>query len=854
MMPTNISSPHHWKAKWIWDDGDWKPYHFYLYARRVFDLTATPASGILCITASDRYVLYVNGEYVGRGPARSDPRRKSYDRYDVTKYLRPGSNTLAVRAYHYGTIPEGRREPHIQQESGWGSWTGNAYTVGERAGLWVQLDVDGDGAQTIGTDSQWRVQPARAWNREVGQMNWLLGSNEVFDANCDPPDWMVPEFDDAAWTPAHVIPNRLWEWTLLEEREIPLLRETEQNPALIAVVGEVIDQARLINIDIAQLLNEEIHFPVEHAIAKDPNAVLQGGNTQAEFQGQFAMQHGIRVPFIIIDFGRQVFGFPRIRFRAGRGSILDMTYGQILENDRIPPAARYGDRYIARDGEQTWEVAEYRQFRYLQITFRSHYAPIHVDSVSVNAYTYPAEQRGAFECSDPVLTRLWQACLDTTTLNMEDTMVHESYRERNAWATGDGCHGIHVTFAAFGNLPLVDRFLRMWPLSNRGDGMMAIVYPPKPPDRHIIPQFLVQWSTRVREHYLFSGLRWVLEELYPSVPPQIDWYESHRDGQGLLRDVPGFAIIDWSPIDLRGASFSTNALYIAGLEDAAWAAEQVGEEHDAQRWLTAAAEVRATLRDMFWNEEQGLFEDAHHEGKLTGSVSEFGNGAALLYGIATDEQAVRISQRIDRDYEDLARATPLTFGYVVDGLMARGFSRIAIDIIRRRFEFMVNATNNPTIWESWWPYTDGFPVTTQEEFDNRFTTHRIRPGNQRSLAHTGGVQTGYMLSKHVLGVMPTGPGFETCTIRPCPGELEFAKGTFPTPKGDIRVDWKQTGKGFQLTTALPDGVKATVVLNRDAGAKQEMRHNDVVIETDALLSEASVCITGGEHRIEFLDV
>ena len=852
MMPTNISSPRHLQAEWIWDDGDWKPYHFYLYARRTFDLATTPTSGILNITASDRYMLYVNGEYVGRGPARSDPRRKSFDRYDVKDLLCRGSNTLAVRAYHYGTIPEGRRESHIQQEGGWGSWTGNAYTVGERAGLWVQIEMEANEVQTIGTDSEWRIQPARAWNRKVGQMNWLLGCNEVFNANNDPLDWMAPGFDDSTWAPAHVIPSRLWEWTLLEEREIPLLKETEQNPESIVVVGEVIDQARLINIDIAQLLNEEIHFTLEHAIAKNPTAVLGSDAAHAEFQGRFAMQNGIRVPFIIVDFGRQVFGFPRIRLWAEKGSIIDMTYGQALENGRIPPAARYGDRFIARDGAQMWEVAEYRQFRYLQITFRSHYAPILVDTVSVNAYTYPAEQRGDFECSDPIVTALWQACLDTTTLNMEDTVVHEGYRERNAWATGDGCHGMHMIFAAFGNLPLIDRFLRMWPLSNRGDGMMAIVYPPKPPDRHIIPQFLLQWSTRVREHYLFSGLRWVLEELYNSVPPQIGWYESHRDGQGLLRDIPGFAIIDWSPIDLRGASFSANALYVAGLEDAAWVAEQAGDQENAQRWRTTAGAVRTTLRDLFWNEEQGLFEDAHHKGNLTGSVSEFANGVALLYGIATDEQAARISQRLDEDFEDLARATPLTVGYIVDGLMVRGFSRIAIDLIRRRFEYMVTVTNNPTIWESWWPYTDGYPVTVQEDFDNRFTTHRIRPGNQRSLAHTGGVQTGYMLSKHVLGVMPTGPGFETCAIRPRPGGLEYARGTYPTPKGDIRIDWQQNDKVFRLSIVLPDSIKADVVLSQDLGVWHELKHNSKMIELDSSSPEAVVCISGGEHKIELL--
>ena len=36
-----------------------------------------------------------------------------------------------------------------------------------------------------------------------------------------------------------------------------------------------------------------------------------------------------------------------------------------------PGALSYADRYITRDGDQTWEAAEYKQFRYLFIAIRS---------------------------------------------------------------------------------------------------------------------------------------------------------------------------------------------------------------------------------------------------------------------------------------------------------------------------------------------------------------------------------------------------------------------------------------------------------------------------------------------------
>ena len=44
--------------------------------RATFDLEATPAGAPARITADSRYVLWVNGHEVGRGPARSQPYRQ----------------------------------------------------------------------------------------------------------------------------------------------------------------------------------------------------------------------------------------------------------------------------------------------------------------------------------------------------------------------------------------------------------------------------------------------------------------------------------------------------------------------------------------------------------------------------------------------------------------------------------------------------------------------------------------------------------------------------------------------------------------------------------------------------------
>jgi alpha-L-rhamnosidase len=65
--------------------------------------------------------------------------------------------------------------------------------------------------------------------------------------------------------------------------------------------------------------------------------------------------------------------------------------------------------------------------------------------------------------------------------------------------------------------------------------------------------------------------------------------------------------------------------------------------------------------------------------------------------------------------------------------------------------------------------------------------------------------------QQILGVRPTQPGFARVQIRPFTAQLDWAKGTVPTPKGDIEVSWKRQPE-FELQLTLPPGVEADIIL------------------------------------------
>ena len=58
--------------------------------RRTFQLTRLPDKADLFVFADARYILWVNGQYVERGPARFQPNGPEYDTIDLASHLQAG--------------------------------------------------------------------------------------------------------------------------------------------------------------------------------------------------------------------------------------------------------------------------------------------------------------------------------------------------------------------------------------------------------------------------------------------------------------------------------------------------------------------------------------------------------------------------------------------------------------------------------------------------------------------------------------------------------------------------------------------------------------------------------------------
>src|SRR5665213_402516 len=73
-----------------------------VHFQRTIDLPAKPDHFIVRVSADNAYLLHVNGQTAGRGPAKGDLAHWRFETIDLAPFLHSGSNILAATVWNYG--------------------------------------------------------------------------------------------------------------------------------------------------------------------------------------------------------------------------------------------------------------------------------------------------------------------------------------------------------------------------------------------------------------------------------------------------------------------------------------------------------------------------------------------------------------------------------------------------------------------------------------------------------------------------------------------------------------------------------------------------------------------------------
>src|SRR5436305_2579019 len=94
-----------WKAQWITSPSAPLRDSVVLHFRKLLEIPEAPEHFVVHVSADAQFILWVNQQEIGRGPARSDLAHWRYETYDLTKVLHAGRNEISATVWNFGVVP-----------------------------------------------------------------------------------------------------------------------------------------------------------------------------------------------------------------------------------------------------------------------------------------------------------------------------------------------------------------------------------------------------------------------------------------------------------------------------------------------------------------------------------------------------------------------------------------------------------------------------------------------------------------------------------------------------------------------------------------------------------------------------
>ena len=243
----------------------------------------------------------------------------------------------------------------------------------------------------------------------------------------------------------------------------------------------------------------------------------------------------------------------------------------------------------------------------------------------------------------------------------------------------------------------------------------------------------------------------------------VDWGKCYRDG---------FVFCDVNAV--------VNALHYRNLVELAEMARAIGETADAAMFAREAQVTFAAYQKAFFDAGAGCYCD----GEGTDHKTVQANAMALACGVVPEKQVSGVADYVSR--KGFSCSTYMA-QFVLEALFRAGRAD-------RAFELMTSDGER-----SWRGMMAKGATITMEFWDLTLK----EPGRVPDMNHAWSTAPLNMISRYVLGVTPSAPGWASASISPNPGPLARLSGKVPTPKGAISLEMEKVDGSWRAVVETP---------------------------------------------------
>jgi len=548
----------------------------------------------------------------------------------------------------------------------------------------------------------------------------------------------------------------------------------------------------------------------------------------------------------VIDLGKIYSGSFKIPFQGGNtGDTIRMLGGFVLNKDNT--VSKKWDQetnlnfyFILNGKTAVFNPYVYLGLRYLQI--ENSPSPITKDNVSFIFRHFELDpSRSSFTSSNQMLNKVWDLMIHSLMVGAQEGFVDTPTREKGSFL-GDGWSqavpAMSTMYDRAMNLRVLKEFLdsqdQYWP-----DGRLNAVYPNVDGGRDI-SDYTQSYLVWIWDYYMQTGNAEFLKDNYSRLKKVADYVATYRnDSTGLIHKLKGgkgpyeFGIIDW-PKNMRYGYDMTvesrtviDAYAYTDFDIMSRIAEVTGNTADKTSYRTKADNMKQAMNSLLIN-KQGVYIDGINADKTESKhVSQHANAMPLALNIVPEANRKQVIAEVKNRKMNVGmvflRWLPEALGQANEG------------------EHMIDLYTN-TSWDGWAKTIALGGTVTWESWNANETNE--------SMSHPWGAVGLLAMQNYILGIKPLTPQHELIQIKPLwfADKLTFAKGLYPTDKGDIRVDWNYSNGIYTLNINIPVNVTARVYVPKCAKAGNIVTFDST--ETQAVEEDGYLFldnIGSGEH-------
>lgn len=749
-----------WNAFWIKVPGESSVNYEVCLFRKTLNLSNKPATYLVRVSGDNRYKLFVNGQQVSVGPARSDLYFWNYETVDLAPYLVAGKNAISAIVFNEGTL-----KPAAQ--------------MSYRTGFVLQGNTRVE--EEVNTGTAWKCIRDTAYHPlpvELVYSYYVAGPGELVDMKLHPQRWQQPDFDDSSWPQAAKIsvgePKGKFTfndgWMLV--------------PSPIPARDEVVE--RLKSVRKTEGLTLPASFPAEK------KAITIPAHTKTT---------------ILLDQGYLTNAYPTLKFSKGMDAGISMSYAEslyIIEagNKNWRAQGRKGNRneidgkrFVGRkdsmisngsEGQQ-FVPLNWRTYRYLQLKVETNDEALIIDDLYSEATGYPFRYNARFDSDNKELDKILEIGWRTARLCAWETYMDCPYYEQLQYV-GDTRIQALVSYYDSGDDLLARNAISLLDHSRIAEGITQSRYPTAIPQQ--IPTFSLWWIGMLHDYYMYRNDSNFVAGKLQGERDVLAFFNRYQQADGSLKNAPYWEFTDWAsgkdwhsgvaPIGANGNSAVLDMQLLWAYQLAAELEDKLGSKELFMKYAALAQQLQQTIHSKYWDDTKKMYADRPEKDVF----SQHTNALAILTGVATGDDATLLGQHLLTD-TSMVQASIYFKYYVNQALIKAGFGNQYID------------------WLGIWRDNINMGMTTWAEMSDI--------GASRSDCHAWGSSPNIELYRTVLGINSDAPGFSKIKIEPHLGTITHIGGQIPHPAGMVKVRYDQQGNRWKIHITLPNQTPGNLV-------------------------------------------